>query len=113
MTESGPVCTRCRPRPEFVCGICGRTGRCTISRATGQPMCDRCRERWAVCSRCGDGASLKGGTLDAPLCARCVNPDPAFWTRCGVCGVTWQLTTAECARCSLDRKLGLIPIPVT
>ncbi|MFV2110465.1 hypothetical protein [Micromonospora sp. LOL_015] len=106
MTEAGPVCTRCRPRPELVCGICGRTGRCTISRATGQPMCDRCRERWAVCSRCGAGASVKGGTRDAPLCARCVNPDPTFWTRCGVCGITWQLTTAECTRCSLDRNLA-------
>ncbi|SBT65628.1 hypothetical protein GA0070622_2628 [Micromonospora sediminicola] len=108
MTETGPVCTRCRPRPELVCGICGRTGRGSISRATGQPMCDRCRERWAVCSRCGAGASVKGGTLDAPLCARCINPDPAFWTRCGVCGITWQLTTTECARCSLDRRLRQI-----
>lgn len=108
ITDAGPVCTRCRQRPELICGICGRTGRCTISRATGQPMCDRCRERWAVCSRCGTGASAKGGTLDAPLCARCVNPDPAFWTRCGTCGITWQLTTSECSRCRLDRKLAQI-----
>ncbi|GAA0905074.1 hypothetical protein [Virgisporangium aurantiacum] len=108
MTEAGPVCTRCRPRPELTCGICARTGRCTISRATGQPMCDRCRERWIVCSRCGAGASLKGGTRDEPLCARCVNPDPAFWKRCGVCGITWQLTTARCARCSVDRNLSRI-----
>jgi hypothetical protein len=42
------------------------------------------------------------------LCARCVNPDPAFWTRCGVCAITWQLTTAECVRCSLDRNLRQI-----
>lgn len=34
VTEAGPVCTRCRPRPELVCGICSRTGCCTISRAT-------------------------------------------------------------------------------
>ncbi|GAB3286618.1 hypothetical protein GCM10027456_82530 [Kineosporia babensis] len=71
-------------------------------------MCDRCRERWAVCSHCGTGASVKGGTLEAPLCARCLNPDPAFWKRCGTCGITWQLTTAECARCSLDRRLRRI-----
>ncbi|RZL75047.1 MAG: site-specific integrase [Rhodococcus sp. (in: high G+C Gram-positive bacteria)] len=105
ITEAGPICTRCRPRPEVLCGVCGRTGKGGISRATGQPMCDRCRERWAQCSRCGASASLKGGTLDEPLCARCVNPDPAFWQRCGTCGITWQLTPAECARCSLDRKL--------
>ena len=105
ITGTGPVCTRCRPRHEIHCGICGRTGKGTMSRATGQPMCDRCRERWVVCSRCGTGASLKGGTLDEPLCAPCVNPDPAFWKRCGTCGITWQLTTTECARCSLDRRL--------
>lgn len=58
-----------------------------------------------MCSGCGTGASLKGGTLDEPLCAPCVNPDPAFWKRCGGCGITWQLTTTECARCSLDRRL--------
>lgn len=105
ITDAGPICTRCRPRHEILCGICGRTGKGTMSRATGQPMCDRCRERWVVCSRCGAGASLKGGTLDEPLCAQCVNPDPAFWKRCGACGITWQLTTTECARCSLDRRL--------
>ncbi len=108
ITGAGPVCTRCRPRPDVVCGICGRTGRGTISRATGQPICDRCREPWIVCSGCGTSAPLKGGTRQEPLCARCVNPDPAFWKRCGVCGITWQLTTTECARCCLDRKLKQI-----
>lgn len=105
VTDAGPVCLSCRPRPDIRCGICGRTGKGTTSRATGQPMCDRCRERWGACSRCGTVASVKGGTLDKPLCAHCVNPDPAFWKRCGVCGITWQLTTTECARCSLDRRL--------
>jgi hypothetical protein len=104
--QAGPICPRCRPRPDVCCGICGRTGKGTTSRATGKPMCDRCRERWIVCSGCGAGASLKGGTLDEPLCARCINPDPAFWKRCGACGITWQLTTAECARCSLNRRLS-------
>lgn len=108
ISDAGPVCPRCRPRPKVLCGICGRTGRGTMSRVTGQPMCDRCRERWIVCSGCGTGASLKGGTLDQPLCAPCVNPDPSFWKRCGTCGITWQLTTAECARCSLNRRLNEI-----
>lgn len=105
ITDAGPICTRCRPRQEILCGICGHTGKGTTSRATGQPTCHRCRERWVVCSRCGDAASLKGGTLNEPLCAHCVNPDPAFWKRCGICGITWQLTTTECTRCSLDRGL--------
>ena len=61
-----------------------------------------------TCSRCGSGAPLKGGTLREPLCARCLVPDPAFWKRCAVCQETWQLSTAECTRCSLDRKLTQI-----
>ena len=48
---------------------------------------------------------LKGGTLREPLCARCLNPDPAFWKRCASCQQTWQLSTAECTRCCLDRRL--------
>ncbi|MFD7447143.1 site-specific integrase [Streptomyces sp. NPDC059909] len=111
ITDSGPVCQVCRPRPELRCSICDRPGRGTISKATGKPMCDRCRERWIVCSGCGTGASLKGGTLQEPLCARCLNPDPAFWKRCGVCKITWQLTTAECIRCSLERRLSEVFTP--
>ncbi|MGF6889574.1 hypothetical protein ABIA39_009029, partial [Nocardia sp. GAS34] len=32
-------------------------------------------------------------------------PRSGVLERCGACGITWQLTTTECARCSLDRKL--------
>jgi hypothetical protein len=62
-------------------------------------------------SRCGTGAPLKGGTLRESLCARCLNPDPAFWKRCASCQVTWQLSAAECTRCSLDRKLKQVFTP--
>ena len=107
VTEAGPVCQSCRPGPDLPCSICGSAdgGRIGISRATGAPVCERCRKRWITCSCCGTGAPLKGGTLRAPLCARCLNPDPAFWKRCGSCQETWQLSTAECTRCRLDRKL--------
>ncbi|MDQ2875188.1 MAG: DUF3024 domain-containing protein [Actinomycetota bacterium] len=74
-------------------------------------MCDRCRKRWITCSRCGTGAPLKEGTLHEPLCARCLNPDPAFRKRCAVCQETWQLSAAECTRCSLGRKLQQIFTP--
>lgn len=104
-TDAGPVCQQCRTRPERACSICGRTGRGTISRVTGQPLCDLCKGHWIVCSRCGDSGIVRGGTLDEPLCARCVNPDPDFWKRCRVCNTTWQLTTAPCTRCSLDARL--------
>jgi hypothetical protein len=106
VTEAGPVCQSCRPGPALPCSICGAgSGRIGISRATGTPVCERCRKRWITCSRCGAGALLKGGTLREPLCARCLNPDPAFWKRCASCRETWQLSEAECTRCSLDRRL--------
>jgi hypothetical protein len=107
ITEAGPVCQTCRPGPDLPCTICGSAdgGRIGVSRATGTPVCERCRKRWVSCSGCGTGAPLKGGTLSRPLCARCLNPDPAFWKRCGSCQQTWQLSTAECTRCCLDRRL--------
>ena len=107
VTEAGPVCQSCRPGPDLPCSICGSagSGRIGISRATSTPVCERCRKRWITCSRCGTGAPLKGGTLREPLCARCLNPDPAFWKRCASCQQTWQLSTAECTRCCLDRRL--------
>jgi hypothetical protein len=113
VTEAGPVCQSCRPGPDLACSICGSAGesRIGISRATGTPVCNRCRKRWAACSRCGTGAPLKGGTLEEPLCARCLNPDPAFWKRCASCQETWQLSTAECTRCHLDRKLRKLLTP--
>ncbi len=112
VTEAGPVCQSCRPGPALSCSICGSAGsRIGISQATGTPVCNRCRKRWITCSRCGTGAPLKGGTLREPLCARCLNPDPGFWKRCTSCQTTWQLSTAECTRCCLDRKLRQLFTP--
>lgn len=106
ITEMGPVCQSCRPGHDLPCSFCGSTdSRIGISRALGQPVCERCRKRWIVCSACGNGAVLKGGTLDKPLCARCLEPDPTFWNRCATCQTTWQLSATQCTRCSLDGKL--------
>lgn len=100
----GPRCMTCRPRTVTDCGICGRTAVCDTSRATGQPWCLRCQQRWVCCSGCGALGPLRGGTRDAPLCARCVNPDPQFWDRCPICKTTWQLGTQPCQRCALDQR---------
>jgi hypothetical protein len=107
VTEAGPLCQTCRPGPGLPCSICGLAdgGRIGISRATGAPVCERCRKRWIICSGCRAGAPLKGGTLSRPLCARCLNPDPSFWKRCASCQQTWQLSASECTRCCLDRRL--------
>lgn len=103
--DDGPRCISCRPRTVTDCGICGRRAVCDISRVTGRPWCLRCHQKWVTCSGCGDSGPLRGGSLDAPLCARCVNPDPKFWGRCPVCETTWQLGPQPCQRCALDQRV--------
>lgn len=104
-TADGPRCAPCRPRPILPCSICGRRARGEISRATGQPWCDRCQQWWSRCSNCDAIAPVRGGTRQAPLCAPCLNPDPAFWGRCPTCKTTWQLSPRPCQRCVLDEKI--------
>jgi hypothetical protein len=101
----GPRCMNCRPRTVTECGICGRRAVCGTSRVTGRPWCLRCQQKWVTCSGCGDSGPLRGGSLAAPLCARCVNPDPQFWGRCPVCETTWQLGPQPCQRCALDQRV--------
>ena len=101
----GPRCTNCRPRITAECAICARTAPCEISRATGQPWCDRCQHRWVTCAGCGTVAQARSGTWTAPLCAKCTNPDPNFWGRCPVCNTTWQLSPRTCQRCLLNQRV--------
>jgi hypothetical protein len=58
-----------------------------------------------TCSGCGTVAQARGGTWEAPLCAKCTNPDPDFWGRCPVCTTTWQLSPHPCQRCVLDQQV--------
>ncbi len=54
-------------------------------------------------------APMRGGTRQAPLCAKCLNPDPDFWDRCPACKTTWLLSPRPCQRCTLDQRIrGLI-----
>ena len=100
-TADGPLCQGCRPRPVLACSICGREKPCEISRATGQPWCENCQNRWRRCSACGTMAPVHGGAPGKPLCARCVNPDPGFWDRCPDCQEIWVLSPRPCQRCVL------------
>jgi len=104
-TSEGPRCTNCRPRITTECAICARTVPCEVSRATGQPWCDRCQHRWVTCAGCGTVAQARSGTWKAPLCAKCTNPDPDFWGRCPVCKTTWQLSPRTCQRCLLGQRV--------
>lgn len=101
----GVRCGACRPRQVRECAICRCTAPCDISRATGQPWCRACQQRWATCSGCGTVAQVRSGSLQAPLCAKCTNPDPDFWDRCPSCKITWQLNPRVCQRCVLDQKV--------
>ncbi|QNE74489.1 site-specific integrase [Streptomyces finlayi] len=105
-TAEGPWCERCSPRKDQDCSVCGQLTWCATSRATGEPWCRNCRVRHIRCTSCGTVSPLKGGTLVAPLCAQCLNPDPDFWDRCPLCETTWQFGTEPCQRCLVDLKLG-------
>jgi hypothetical protein len=101
----GPQCDACRPWKVLTCGICGRTAPCLISQTTGQPWCKACKQRWARCAGCGTVKPVRGGTVEAPLCATCTRPDPDFWRTCPSCGQTGQLRDRPCVRCKLRRRL--------
>jgi hypothetical protein len=107
-TPDGPLCETCRPWKTGTCGICGRTGPCLISKTTGQPWCRACKQRWARCTGCGQDRPVRGGTLDAPLCATCTRPDPDFWRACPGCGEPGRILAGRnvrCARCTVRRRL--------
>jgi aromatic ring-cleaving dioxygenase len=91
----------------MTCAICGRQRPCYISAAIGQPWCTACKQRWIRCTGCGQVRPLRGGSLDAPLCATCTRTDPGFWRTCPGCGQPGRLHTARgrCARCNLDQRL--------
>ncbi|MQS17390.1 site-specific integrase [Streptomyces kaniharaensis] len=105
-TAQGPWCQQCSPREHRECSVCGQTRRCLTSRATGSPWCRNCRSRHIRCSSCGAVAPLRGGTLRAPLCAPCLNPDPDFWDRCPLCATSWQFGTEPCQRCLVGQRLS-------
>jgi hypothetical protein len=104
-TKDGPWCNSCRPVLTATCFLCGRIRPCEISQATGQPWCEACTQYWSSCAGCGTFAPIYAGTRRRPLCARCHNPDPAFWNRCPACQTTWQLSTRPCHRCGLSSKI--------
>jgi hypothetical protein len=104
-TADGPWCRTCKPALTAACFLCGRTRECEISQATGKPRCEPCKQLWARCAHCATFAAIYGGTRRQPLCARCLDPDPAFWRRCPVCARTWQLGKRPCQRCCLDEAV--------
>ncbi|HKT05506.1 MAG TPA: hypothetical protein VJT31_38805 [Rugosimonospora sp.] len=104
-TPDGPLCEACRPVKTMTCSICGREAPCYVSVATGQPWCEACRQRWAVCSGCGQDRPVRGGTLDQPLCAACTRDDPGFWRSCSNCGQPGRIRSGRCARCTIRQRL--------
>src|SRR5487761_1738022 len=89
----------------MTCSICGRDAACYLSKTTGQPWCEACKQRWARCSRCGNAGRVRGGTKAEPLCAACTRPEPGFWRTCPGCGQTGRINTGRCARCAIGQRL--------
>ena len=52
-SADGPLCPACAPVTTMTCSICGRHAPCYVSKTTGEPWCEACKQRWARCSRCG------------------------------------------------------------
>ena len=104
-TPTGPLCEKCRPVKTMTCSICGQNAPCYISKATGEPWCETCRQRWARCTACGQQRPVRGGTLNAPLCATCARPEPGFWRSCPGCGEGGRINKTRCARCTIQRRL--------
>ncbi|MFI6362146.1 LIM domain-containing protein [Nocardia sp. NPDC050630] len=104
-TAAGPLCGACVPDVTAECSICGRNATCTISAATGRPWCRICKSRWARCSGCGERRPVRGGTVDAPLCAACTRDEPGFWRSCPNCGEPGRILATVCGRCRLDHRL--------
>ena len=104
-TPNGPLCPSCRPIPTMTCSICGRSAPCEVSKATDQPRCLACKQRWAGCAGCGQVLPVRGGTQLEPLCSTCTRPDPDFWRSCPTCGQPGRLHAGRCARCTVDRRL--------
>jgi hypothetical protein len=101
----GPLCDACRPWKTLTCSICGRVVPCVISKATGQPWCRGCKQRWARCAGCGTVRPVRGGTRTDPLCSTCTRPAAEFWRTCPGSGQPGRLLDSRCARCSLDQRL--------
>jgi hypothetical protein len=104
-TPDGPVCEACRPVETMTCSICSREAPCHVSVATGQPWCETCRRRWALCAGCGQDRPVRGGTLKQPLCAACTRDDPGFWRSCPSCGQPGRVRSGRCARCAVRQRL--------
>lgn len=102
-TADGPLCARCPPLAVLACSVCGQTGPCGISRATGKPWCPDCQRRRAACASCGRHEPIASGTLDRPLCAGCTPPPP--WAGCPACSDPDHPSPGQCARCIINARL--------
>jgi hypothetical protein len=103
-SPGGPLCLACLPARTIICSICGRHAAGGLSRATGEPWCRACRERWARCTRCGKVAQVRSGTTTEPLCGTCTRPGP--WHNCPACGQPGRMIAAgSCERCTANRRL--------
>ena len=88
----------------MTCGSAGATRPCDVSKATGEPWCEACKQRWIRCSRCGEAGQVRGGTRTEPLCSACTRPDPGFWRTCPGCGQPGRISASPVRPLHVGRR---------
>jgi hypothetical protein len=83
-----PVCQPCagKQRARQTCSTCGNLRLVHVRTDTGQPVCNPCARKREPCCRCGNTRAVVARLDAGPLCARCLEQEPAYFVDCTQCG---------------------------
>lgn len=83
-----PICQPCagKQRTKQICSECGNLRLVHVRTDAGQPVCNPCARKREPCSRCGNTRAVVARLDIGPLCARCLEAEPAYFVDCVRCG---------------------------
>lgn len=83
-----PVCQACagKQRTKQACSVCGDLRLVHVRTDAGQPVCNPCARKREPCSRCGFTRVVAARLDTGPLCALCLEKEPAYFVDCVQCG---------------------------
>lgn len=83
-----PVCQPCagKQRVKQTCSVCGTVRLVHVRTEAGQPVCAPCSRKREPCSRCGHIRAVVARLDTGPLCASCLEDEPAYFADCAQCG---------------------------
>lgn len=83
-----PVCQSCagKQRTKQTCSACGNLRLVHVRTDAGQPVCNACARKRELCSRCGNTRAVAARLDTGPLCAPCLEKEPAYFVDCVQCG---------------------------